>query len=124
MGLSVLLDTNAIISLLKNENAVLQLVSDANLVMISIINEFEFKSFSNLTEHDLKLLDEFLKQVLIVDLKRSDNTLIKTIYNLRKTYQIKLPDAIIAATAITFQASLITADKGFSKINELKLIQI
>jgi hypothetical protein len=124
MGLSVLLDTNVIISLLKNEEPVLQLVSDADTIIISIINEIEFKSFSNLNEHDLRLFNEFLKHVTIIDLKKADQQLIETIYRLRKKYQIKLPDAIIAATSIVYKSSLITADKGFSKINELKLIQI
>jgi hypothetical protein len=72
MGLSVLLDTNVIISLLKSEEPVLQLVSDADTIIISIINEIEFKSFSNLNEHDLRLFNEFLKHVTIIDLKKVD----------------------------------------------------
>ncbi len=124
MGLSVLLDTNAIISLLKNENTVLKIVSEADLVLISIVNEIEFKSFSNLTDHDLKLLDKLLEHVLVIDLKTGDKVLLERIYNLRKTYQIKLPDAIIDAAAIVHDANLITADRGFSKINGLKLVQI
>jgi predicted nucleic acid-binding protein len=41
---------------------------------------------------------------------------------LKKKYSIKLPDAIIAATAIWYKIPLITADKGFEKIEELELI--
>ena len=36
-------------------------------------------------------------------------------------YNIKLPDAIIAATAIEQNLTLITADTGFEKIKELNL---
>ena len=41
---------------------------------------------------------------------------------LRKKYGIKLPDAIIAATAIKNRVPLLTADKGFRQIAELDLI--
>lgn len=41
---------------------------------------------------------------------------------LRKKYSIKLPDAVIAATSLTFEIPLVTADKTFSTIDELDLI--
>lgn len=41
---------------------------------------------------------------------------------LRKNYKIKLPDAIIAATAIANDIPLVSADIGFSQIKELDLI--
>lgn len=72
----------------------------------------------------MKLFNEFLEHVTIIDLKKVDQQLIETIYTLRKKYQIKLPDAIIAATSIVYKSSLITADKGFSKIDQLKIISI
>ncbi|MCR5456443.1 MAG: PIN domain-containing protein [Bacteroidales bacterium] len=40
---------------------------------------------------------------------------------MRRTYGTKLPDAIVAATAIECNVPLITADKGFRKIKELQL---
>lgn len=43
---------------------------------------------------------------------------------LRKKYHIRLPDAIISATAIENDLTLITADKGFEKLEELKLTLI
>ena len=43
---------------------------------------------------------------------------------LKKQNQIKLPDAIIAATAIVNKVPLVTADKGFSKVKGLILILI
>lgn len=46
------------------------------------------------------------------------------VIELRKKYTIKLPDAIIAATSIIYSIPLVTADKGFSKIEELDLILI
>lgn len=40
---------------------------------------------------------------------------------IRKKYKIKLPDAIVAASAIVNNLPLITADKGFNQIEELNL---
>jgi predicted nucleic acid-binding protein len=41
---------------------------------------------------------------------------------LMQKYAIKLPDAIIAATALYLDLPLLTADKEFSKITGIKLI--
>jgi len=42
--------------------------------------------------------------------------------NLRQIYQLKLPDSIIASTSIYLDIPLITADKGFNKVENLDLI--
>ena len=47
----------------------------------------------------------------------------KTI-ELRKSYNIKLPDAIIASTAIINSVPLLSADTIFSKITELNFIKL
>lgn len=41
---------------------------------------------------------------------------------LRKKYTLRLPDSIIAASALVFEVPLVTADRGFSKIEESDLI--
>jgi len=43
---------------------------------------------------------------------------------IRNKYKIKIPDAIIAATAIEFNIPLLTSDQGFEKVKELDLIYI
>lgn len=40
---------------------------------------------------------------------------------IRRTYGTKLPDAIVAATSIYSRLQLVTADKGFRKIDGLDL---
>jgi predicted nucleic acid-binding protein len=44
------------------------------------------------------------------------------VIDLRRKYSIKLPDAIIAATAIFLNIPLISADKHFEKIAELMFV--
>ena len=43
---------------------------------------------------------------------------------IRQQHKIKLPDAIVAATAIQKGLSLVTADKEFQKITDLDIILI
>lgn len=42
--------------------------------------------------------------------------------NIRKKYNVKLPDSIIVASAIYLDLPLITADADIKKIEELNLI--
>ena len=51
---------------------------------------------------------------------KENKHMMELIINIRKNYKLKLPDAIIAATAIYHKATLITNDKVFYKIDKLK----
>ena len=116
-GNNFLLDTNTILYLLNGNKCVTPYLKGH--FYYSIITEMELLSFSELTdtdENNIKLLLSICENINItVEIKNL------TIL-LRKKYKIKLPDAIIAATAISNNLVLITADKGFSKIEELDLI--
>ena len=46
----------------------------------------------------------------------------KLTISLKQQYKIKLPDALIAATAINYDLPLLTFDKGFSHIKSVDLI--
>jgi hypothetical protein len=121
MGLKLLLDTNAIIALL-NENIELVKATDAaEEIFISVVNELEFKSFSNLSQHDKELFDSFASMINVFDLRASDIILKNKIIEIRNTYRLKLPDAIIAATAIVNNIVLVTADGDFEKVKGLQL---
>ena len=111
MEIRLLLDTNAIIALLNQNAQIINVIDTADNIFISIINELEFKSFSNLSLNDVKLFDTFAAKVNVVELLSSNNILKNKIVEIRNTYKIKLPDALIAASAIINNAVLITADK-------------
>ncbi|MEP7108063.1 MAG: PIN domain-containing protein [Ferruginibacter sp.] len=121
MEIRLLLDTNSIIALLNENAGVIEAIDTADDIAISIINELEFKSFSNLSLHDKKLFDAFVSGVNVLDLQASDITLKNKIIEIRNTYKLKLPDAIVAASAIVNNAVLITGDKDFKKVEELQL---
>jgi tRNA(fMet)-specific endonuclease VapC len=111
-GRRLLLDTNAIICLLKGENkSLVRFVEQADWVGISIISKLEFLAFPDLLESDAALFEEFQERIDIIDLADIDVNLISKIIAIRKSHKLKLPDAIIIATAITNACLLITADK-------------
>ena len=91
---------------------------------ISVINELEFKSFSNISQQDVALFNEFAAGINVIDLVASNQGLKSKVIEMRNQYRLKLPDAIIAASAIVNNIVLITADKGFKKVAELQLIII
>lgn len=124
MEVKLLLDTNAIIALLKENEKIKKATDTADAIFISIISELEFKSFKNISKSDLRLFDSFTSMIDVVDLEATNNILKKKIIEIRNTYRLKLPDAIIAATAIVNNATLITADTDFRKVKDLEILSI
>ncbi|MBP0030792.1 PIN domain-containing protein [Roseofilum sp. Guam] len=121
-GNRYLLDTNAIIALLQGNPQLIQLLQNASWIGISIVSQIEFLVFSGLTERDRQLFHQFLQRVNIVGLSSKDTGLIAEIVKIRQLYRLKLPDAAIAAMAIHHSASLVTADREFTKVNSLNVI--
>lgn len=124
MEVRLLIDTNSIIALFNKNAEVVAAIETADDIIISIINELEFKSFSNLTLNDMKLFDGFITKIKVLDLSGNDIQLKNKIIEIRNRYKLKLPDAIIAACAIVNNATLVTGDKEFKKVNGLQLIFI
>ena len=124
MEVRLLIDTNSIIALFNKNAEVVAAIETADDIIISIINELEFKSFSNLTLNDMKLFDGFITKIKVLDLSDNDIQLKNKIIEIRNRYKLKLSDAIIAACAIVNNATLVTGDKEFKKVNGLQLIFI
>jgi predicted nucleic acid-binding protein len=119
----IVLDTNVIIDYFNNlliaedEREITKLLGE-DVFVISIITRMEvmvgllnekkptiFQAFIN-TATTLNILPEIEREAIEV----------------RKTYKLKLPDAIIAATALFLDARLVTNDQsGFSRIPDLNI---
>jgi len=121
-GSRYLLDTNAIIALLQGNKQLLTLLNSANWVGVSVISKLEFLSFSGISIDDKKLFEKFARKIELIDLLSSEENLIARIIELRLKYKIKLPDAIIAASAYCNNSVLISKDKSFGKIKNLKVL--
>ncbi len=125
MGIKYLWDTNtAIYYLQKQFQPLAELFMDGILQQyqpaISAITEIELLCWKTATEQDLEILRSFIIDALVFELEQPVK--LKTI-ELRRTYKIKLPDAIIAATASTYNLTLITRNTNdFDAISGLKTV--
>lgn len=117
-GNRLFIDTNILLYFLKGHPEVVDLISDKELV-VSVITEIELLSFPLLTAENNQQIKNLLNDCTILDLSQEIKEL--TI-ELRKKYKIKLPDSIIAASAYSSKAPLLTSDKEFRKIEELNLL--
>jgi predicted nucleic acid-binding protein len=124
MGVKYLWDTNTAIYYLQQQfplNAE-QFIDDllkTELPVISAITEIELLCWKTATQNDLQLLHSFIKDAVVIELEQTIKT--KTA-EIRKLHSIKLPDAIIAATAIVYDLTLITRNTGdFKNISGIKI---
>ncbi|GJM07642.1 MAG: tRNA(fMet)-specific endonuclease VapC [marine bacterium B5-7] len=110
-----ILDTNIVLYLLGGKLA--QPLPENFVYAVSFITEMELLSYPNLDENSEREINEFLSDILVLDLTKEIK--IQAI-SLRQKYNIKLPDAIISATAVTNTATLLSNDKKLKTIIELK----
>ncbi len=114
-GINVFADTNIIVYLLDGNKRISELL-DGNEVYISFITQLELFGKRNLTKDEKRKIEGFINQCIVIDI----NAAIKQkVIALREKYPIKLPDAIIAATAMEYDMPLFTSDKQISTIKEL-----
>lgn len=114
-----LLDTNAVIAFLNGTGKVKQLISKADWVGISIITYLEFLSFENLSNADKQLFSQFAEKVEVIGLHFYQQEYLHQIISVRQQTKLKLPDAIIAATAKAANARLISNDQSFSRLSTI-----
>ena len=84
---------------------------------ISFITELEVLSYSSITTAEENQLKQFLREIPVIDITKEIKN--QTIA-FRKKYHLKLPDAIISATAFQIGATLITNDKSLLSLKEVK----
>ncbi|HEY2727845.1 MAG TPA: type II toxin-antitoxin system VapC family toxin [Parafilimonas sp.] len=123
MELKCLLDSNTVIDFLgkKYPGTAAKFISDIidEIPNLSIISKIEILSYKTSTE-EYSILSNFCNDAIIINL--NDEIVNKTIA-LRINHKIKTPDAIIAATALTNDLILITANTDdFNKIPDLTII--
>ena len=116
-----LIDTNTAIDYLDNKlpDAISKLL-DLTVIQLSVIVRMELLSWKKATLNQEQVLLKFVKGSIVYGL--SESIIIDSIL-VRKVFSVKLPDAIIAATAINHNLILITRNMAdFRKINRLKVL--
>ena len=118
-GNSILIDTNIALYLLDGDINLSEIL-DGQDVYVSIISELELLGYQGISESEKNAIKAFLNNCIIIELKQT----IKDItIELKQRHKIKLPDAIIAATSKYLNIPLISADRGFEKIDDLQFIR-
>ncbi len=110
-GIKYLADTNCFIYLLDENPMLLPFASEG--WAFSYITEIELLSKKGISPNEDALIREMLDTCYKVSHSQS---LTDLSIELKRTNSIKLPDAIIAASAQLLRLPLLTADKGFSNI--------
>jgi len=86
---------------------------------ISVITKIELLSFTAPRDSS-KVLNDFVNDSIVLDL--NEDVVNQTI-SIRKTTKTKLPDAIISATAMVYNLTLITRNTDdFKNIKGLKVV--
>ncbi len=125
MGTTYLLDTNTAIYILNDAlppkaSDFLKAALNETGSYISVITKIELLGWQSDTLKQLNDVADFVQDSEILLL--SDVVVDKTI-ELRRKFKIKLPDAVIAATAIVHDLTLISRnDDDFRKVPELKYL--
>lgn len=109
------LDTNAIVQLLKGNKELIAVLGTADFIATSIVAEMEYLSFSGLTDADVALYQAFRGRIQVYDVPSADTAFTQLVVKARKEHGLKLPDAIIAGTAIAKGLIILTADDHFKK---------
>ena len=123
MGTGYLIDSNAIIDYLDSKLpvAAMSFVSDIvdKVPNISVISQIEVLRYPA-SERAGRILTGFVDYCSVFAL---DNNIVPVTIDICKRYKIKLPDAIIAATAIFYNFTLLTRNvDDFKNIVGLQVI--
>lgn len=125
MGVNYIWDTNTVIYFLQQQfpphaEKLIDGVVSTNTPCISAITEIELLCWKTATEKDLVVIHNFINDATVIELEQAIK--LKT-SDIRKAHRINLPDAIIAATAIVYNLTLITRNvNDFKNIDGIKLI--
>ena len=117
-GNKLFLDTNILIYFLGGDDTLATFLNE-RVIYTSFITQMELLSYSQLTPTEEQAIEQLLSQCVITDMTPEIKT---EAIRLRKKYRLKLPDSIVMASAIYHELPLVTSDKDFSKVEELRVI--
>ena len=119
-GKTFILDTNIIIYLSQEKMKMTDFASKGDRLCISAITYMEALGYPFKTKEDESFVEMLCNSFDLLDLTKP--VIGKTI-EIRKQAKIKLPDAIIAASALVNNATLVTNNvKDFNMIDRITLI--
>lgn len=112
-GIKFLLDTNFVLGLLKATPEVVEKVSQMDILASSCgyssVTRMELLGYPNITSDEERLIADRLSKFTYLPITIEIENLAIA---LRRTRRVKLPDAIVASTAIHHGLELMTLDKA------------
>ncbi len=78
----------------------------------------ELLSYPPLTTDEEEQIQIFLNHLIIIGI---ENNIKESAISFRKKYNFKLPDALIAVTALSLDATLLTNDQKLTNLTEIKI---
>lgn len=116
-GLRFLLDTNFLLGMMKSAPAVQAMLQRlaplTGQCAYSAVTRMELLGFPGITDAEEALIKSRLHELTYLAL---DRQIEDSAIALRRQRRIKLPDAVIAATALTHGLELLTLDEGLSAV--------
>jgi predicted nucleic acid-binding protein len=118
-GPEFLLDTNLVIGLLKATPEAIAMKDLYRLTLdksaVSQITRMELLGFPNLDAGEDKQIRAFLESITVLMI---NSTIETEAIILKRQHRVKLPDAIIAATAHIHALQLLTLDERLAKLSK------
>lgn len=120
-------DTNIIIAYLEGDPAVTESIRawtrEGRILFLSTVAESEVLSFSQFISEERIATEKFLEENFTSVV--FDRTVARIAAEIRRTAQIKFPDAAIAATALFTRTPLSTRNlKDFKKVPNLQIVSL
>ena len=112
-GNNAILDSNILIYLSKNELP-LAFLDQFDALFISVISYMEVLGYAFRNSEE----ENFVKEIIdLFDVRFINQEIAEIVIKYRKRYRIKLPDAIIAATAEAYGFCLVTRNIDIKMLN-------
>ena len=117
--MTVVIDTNIVLYFLQGNKKLIPLVRATDFIVPFIV-EIELLSYPNLKDNERKAIETFLEGCVVYDYNQKVKS---AAIDIRKESRLKLPDAFVVATARALDLPLISADKIFLKVPQIRLIE-
>jgi len=111
-----LLDTNVVLYLLGGQ---LKEQLPSGTYFVSVITRMELLSYPSLDSRSEKQIRDFLGDVIVIGLTEEVE---ERAVQLRRQERLKMPDAIVAATALVLGAELLTNDKKLQRVSGVRVL--
>lgn len=114
---NVVFDTNAFIYFIGGDPRLSEFTNST--IFISEFTEMELKGRFGISNEELERLSNILEDFIILPF---NNEIKEKAIFIRHKNRLKLPDALIVATAMWIEFPFVTADKDFKNIPSLNII--